>query len=99
MDVSYDDENILYVYEIPGLKKEDISVIIDDGKVTVSGERKQQYIQYNRTEISHGAFSRCVSLPRGVDTTTAKATYNNGILTLKFRKLQRDSNPQTITVA
>ncbi len=98
VDISYDKENVLYVYELPGLNKDDIKVAIENGRVTVSGERKQKYIQYDRVEISHGNFSRTISLPRGVDASGVTARYNNGLLTLKFPKSHGESKANVVTV-
>ena len=99
VDVSYDNENVIYVYEIPGLNTEDIKVSVENGRVTVSGEKKQKYIQYDRTEISYGTFSRTISLPRRVGDAEITARYKNGLLTLKFPKLEKsESKANVVTV-
>jgi HSP20 family protein len=73
-------------FELPGLKKEEITVTVAEEGVTVTGERKREEEKKNhnwyRTERTYGKFVRTVPLPAGVNTAEIKATFENGVLEL-----------------
>src|SRR4029450_4109192 len=73
-------------FELPGLKKEEITVTVNEEGVTVTGERNREEEKKNhnwyRTERAYGKFVRTVPLPAGVNTAEIKATFQNGILEL-----------------
>ncbi len=72
--------------ELPGMKKEDISVTIKAGVLTVSGERKTDKTEssdvYRIRESAYGSFSRSISLPDDADANKVSAEFDNGILTI-----------------
>ena len=74
--------------EIPGLKKEDISVSFDHNRLTISGKRESEKEEEGKyfyvKETSTGSFSRSFTLPREVDEEKIEATYKDGVLTLKM---------------
>src|SRR5580698_5296993 len=86
VDVYEDKDNLLVKAELPGLKKEDIQISLDNGNLTLSGERKQEEKQQDadvyRSERWVGRFHRSVSLPCRVDAEKIKATYSEGVLTV-----------------
>jgi HSP20 family protein len=73
-------------FELPGLKKEEITVAVNEEGLTVTGERKREEEKKNhnwyRTERTYGKFVRTVPLPVGVNTAEVKATFHNGVLEL-----------------
>ena len=73
-------------FELPGLKKEEITVTVNEEGVTVTGERKleeeKKHHNWYRTERIYGKFVRTVPLPVGVNTGEVKATFHNGVLEL-----------------
>ena len=73
-------------FELPGLKKEEITVTVNEDGLTVTGERKREEEKKNhnwyRTEWTYGRFVRTVPLPVGVNTTEIKAYFQNGVLEL-----------------
>jgi len=73
-------------FELPGLKKEEITVTVNEEGLTVTGERKQEEEKENhnwyRTERTYGKFVRTVPLPVGVNTAEIKANFQHGILEL-----------------
>ena len=79
--------------EIPGVKKEDIEVSVDENTVTLRGktshEEKEEKGNYYRSEIRRGSFSRTVALPRDVDAGKARASFKDGILELSLPKLNK----------
>jgi HSP20 family protein len=76
--------------EVPGLRPEDINVTVDQGMLTVQGERRSEEEKgdrsYHRVERRYGAFRRSISLPRDVDASRVQANYDNGVLRLEIPK-------------
>jgi HSP20 family protein len=70
--------------DLPGLKKDEVSVDITDDAVTIQGERKQEHQEeregYYRSERSYGSFRRVVPLPEGAISEQAKAIFRDGVL-------------------
>jgi len=95
-------EKAIHVHaELPGVKKEDIKVEIDeDGMLVIHGERKQELKEedkekkYLRMESSFGSFERRIALPEGVSQDNIKAKFQDGVLEVE---VQRPSPPQRKT--
>jgi HSP20 family protein len=70
--------------DVPGLKRDEVSVEITDDAVTIQGERKRESEEeregYYHSERSYGSFRRVIPLPEGAITDQAKATFNDGVL-------------------
>lgn len=70
--------------DLPGLKREDVTVDITDREVTIEGERKHEREEeregYYRSERGYGSFCRVIALPEGAITDQARATFKNGVL-------------------
>jgi HSP20 family protein len=70
--------------DLPGLKREEVSVDVTDDAVTIEGERKYEQQEEReglyRSERSYGSFCRVIPLPQGAITDEAKATFKNGVL-------------------
>ncbi len=100
VDITEDDKEFLIKAELPEVKKEDISVDINQGVVTLSGERKSEKRdeKEHRIERFYGRFSRSFTLPENVNETEIKAENRDGMLYLhlpkstveKARKIQVD---------
>jgi HSP20 family protein len=84
MDVYEKDGKLVVKAELPGMKKEDVEVTVEEGDLVIKGERKTEsevkQEDYYRSERSYGSFYRRVPLPEGVDPEKATATYADGIL-------------------
>ncbi len=87
--------------ELPGIKKEDIDVHVENNVLTIRGkkERKEEAKEegYYRTERSYGSFSRSFSLASSVDVTKIGAEYKDGVLTLSLPKAE-EAKPRQIDV-
>ena len=70
--------------DVPGMKRNDITVEAGDDTLTIRGERRQEQTQEAEgmfwTERSYGSFCRVIPLPPGAIPDSAKATFNNGVL-------------------
>jgi len=91
VDVKENDSAYTVQAEVPGVAKEDIHVSLDGNVVTLRAEVKQQDAQTKdekvlRSERYFGAVSRSFQLPMDIDQSTAKAKYDNGVLTLTLPK-------------
>jgi HSP20 family protein len=81
----------LYVItaELPGLSREDVEIHVHDGRLTLSGMRRERGAhceQYHRVERGHGSFSRTFQLPIPVDADQIVADLRDGVLTVKCPK-------------
>ena len=86
----------------PGLSKDDFKIELNDGKLTVSGERKftseKKDKKFHSVETQYGSFVRSFNLPDNVDGEKINARYNNGILELTIPKDEKKTLKQTIKV-
>jgi len=78
--------------ELPGLKREDVEVFVDDGELVLRGERKweneEKERSYHRLERRYGKFERRFVVPEGVRPEDLKAQYKDGILSVKVPKVE-----------
>ena len=91
VDVTENENTYTVKAEIPGVKKEDISVSIDGNLVSISAEIKREKEEKKgdkvlREERYYGAMSRSFTLPTDVDQAKAEAQYTNGVLSLTLPK-------------
>jgi HSP20 family protein len=102
LDVQEDKEKFTVNLELPGLKREDISVQLEEGQLTISGERKVETVsegtEIHRQERSYGKFARVLTLPTAVADGQVKAAYKDGILTVTLPKAEV-AKPKQIDVS
>jgi HSP20 family protein len=96
IDVSEDDKRFTVKADIPGVKKEDIQVDIDDDQVSVRAEVKKEKEEKKGEKVvyserSYGMVSRSFSLPASVEAKDAKAEYKDGVLSLTLPKKSNGS--------
>lgn len=84
VDVYQKDDQLVIKADLPGLRKDDVSVEIADDSVTIQGERRTEHKDeregYFRSERSYGSFCRVIPLPEGAITDQAKANFHDGVL-------------------
>lgn len=101
VDIKETDDAYLIEAELPGLSKEDVKVTVDDGVLTIQGERKQEEEssdkKIHRVERFYGSFMRRFSLPDNVDEGSVKARFKDGVLTLSVKKAE-PKEPKAIEV-
>src|ERR1039457_6711028 len=102
LDVQEDKDKFTIRAELPGLKREDIDVSLQDGALVISGERKTETIkedtEVHRQERFYGKFSRALTLPTAVSGDQVKAAYKDGILTVTLPKAE-EAKPKHVTVS
>jgi HSP20 family protein len=91
MDIYEEGGDIVVKAEIPGMKKEEIHIDINEKTVTVSGEKmKEEKVErkdYVHLERTYGNFARTFALPAEVQTDKARATFKDGVLELRVPKI------------
>ena len=101
VDITEDDAEYLIKAELPEVKKEDVAVKVENGVLTLSGERKsiteEKNVRFHRVERAYGRFSRCFSVPDDADETKVAAEYKDGLLKVHLPKSEK-AKPRTIAV-
>lgn len=87
--VEADGEYVLSV-ELPGMKKDDVAVEVEDDRLVLRGEKKEEKerkgARWHLYERSYGSFERSFTLPRSVETADVKADFEDGVLTVHLPK-------------
>ena len=102
VDITESDSGYRISADLPGLSREDIKVSVEDGILSISGEKKQEFEKkdkdrYYHFERSYGKFCRSFSLPANVDNANIDAKYNNGVLEVLLKKTE-ETKPKAIEV-
>lgn len=101
LDLYQNNDNVVAVLELPGMRKEDIEISLHDGTLTISGERKSSSSNGEKAERSEryvGSFRRSITLPVRVNSSKVNATYRDGVLTVTLPKAE-EAKPKRIDVA
>lgn len=101
LDMYETEQEVVVKASIPGVKPEDIDITITGNNLSIKGETKEESEvkreHYLCQERHYGSFSRLVSLPDGLSTDAADASFADGVLTLKIPKLE-EVKPKTVKV-
>jgi HSP20 family protein len=101
MDLVEHDDHFLLRADLPGLTEDDVNIELNDGALTVSGERKAEHQQqergFYRLERQYGSFSRTLTLPDGIDGEQIKASFTNGVLEVSIPKPEQ-RKPRKIAI-
>jgi len=90
-DIQESADKIVIKFDLAGVDKNDIKLMIDDKKVlTIQGEKREQKEEkgenYLRKEIFYGSFSKSIQLPQNIDESQLQTEFKNGILTVSIAK-------------
>lgn len=102
VDIVENDNDFVVHADLPGLDKKDITISVEDGVLTISGEKKlekkdRKKGRYYYYERSYGSFCRSFALPENVDEKNIAANYKNGLLELTIKKTEK-AKPKAIEV-
>lgn len=90
VDITEDEKEYLIKAELPEVKKEDVKVTVDNGRLAISGERKlekeEKDRKYHRIERSYGSFLRSFTLPDATDPGKVVADFKDGVLKVHVPK-------------
>ncbi|MDX2130019.1 MAG: Hsp20/alpha crystallin family protein [Chloroherpetonaceae bacterium] len=102
VDISEDEKNVFLEAELPGIKKEDVKVSVEDNVLTIRAERKAETDNktknFRRTERFFGSFSRSFTLGENISTENIEATYTDGVLNLRLAKIEPVKNIKEVTI-
>ena len=96
-------DNFVVRADLPGLKKDDVKVEVEDDVLTISGERNEEHEDkregFYRSERSYGQFFRAIPLPDGVNADQCEATFKDGVLEVSLRApKQQDQSAKQIPI-
>lgn len=101
VDIAETDKAFTIKAEIPEVKKEDVKVTVDNGVLTLRGERKMEKEEkdkkFHRVERYYGSFTRSFTLPDNIDESKIDAGFKDGMLTLSLPKTE-ETKPKAIEV-
>ena len=102
VDVVEEKDKFTLEIDLPGLTKEDFKLTVDQGVLTISGERKSKTSEdenlYRNLERPGGTFERSFKLPENVNAEKIEASYIDGVLKLELVK-KEEAKPRTIKIA
>jgi HSP20 family protein len=101
IEVVQSDKDIRVSAELPGLDEKDVEVLVDDGVLTIRGEKRSETQDKERrfTERTYGRFERVIPLPFAVEEDKAEASFNNGVLTVALpRSAQAEDKAKRIAI-
>lgn len=101
MNLTEDSDTFYIRAELPGIKAEEMDILVTGDTLSIEGERKftieDENARYHRREREAGKFNRVISLPKQIDTEKVKATATDGILTIVLPKAE-SAKPREISV-
>lgn len=103
VDVRETGDGIQVEAELPGIDPENVDVRVENGVLTISGEKKTEYEEgtegsnYHLVERRYGRFERSFTLPRTVDAEKVEARFSNGVLSIALPKAET-AKPRRIAV-
>jgi HSP20 family protein len=99
IDVRANEDAIVFVADVPGIKQEDLEVTLDDGVLTIKGQRRYEGTGKEKVWLgrSYGAFQRSFTLPETVDPEKLTADLADGVLTVRVAQLPR-AKPRRISI-
>lgn len=102
MDLVEAGDHFVLQADLPGMTEEDVAVEVEEGTLTISGERKaQRDVQeggFHRFERAHGTFSRSLTLPQGIDPDAVSASFDRGVLEVRIPK-PVEAKPKRVSIA
>jgi len=92
VDIADDEKSIRLIAELPGVKKENVKILLENGFLTMTGEKKNEFdaneeINVFRNERLFGKFERKFELPENINPDEIKAKFENGLLNISIDKL------------
>jgi len=97
-DISENEKEYVIRASLPGVKKEDIKVNMQEGMITLAGERKQEKEEksekFHRVESVYGSFARSFGLPDNIKADAVRSEYKDGVLTVHIPKAEKEKAKQ-----
>ena len=101
VDIHEDAHQLVLKLEVPGIPQEDLQINLENQTLTVKGERKfvkdEKEEKFQRIERRYGSFVRSFTLPATIETGSAQAKYENGVLSVTLQKKEA-ANPKQMKI-
>jgi HSP20 family protein len=101
VDIAETENEFIIKAEVPEVKKDEVKISVDNGVLSIQGERKQEKEEkgkkFHRVERYYGSFTRSFTLPDNVDETKIEASFKDGMLNIQIPKSEK-SKPKAIDV-
>jgi HSP20 family protein len=101
VDVCETDDAFEISAELPGLRKEDVKIQVEDNVLSISGEKRFEQADktkdFHRLERRYGSFHRSIAFPTAVSADQAEATFRDGVLQVRIPKSE-DAKPRTVSI-
>jgi len=102
VDITEDEKEFLIKAELPGLTKDQVKVTVENGVLSISGERKvekeEKTKKFHRIERAYGSFVRSFALPDGTDGTKVDAEFKEGLLSVRVLKTEK-TKPKSVPIS
>lgn len=96
------DGKLIVTADLPGVRKEDVKVEVDQDAITLQGQRRQEQTSreqgYYRSERSYGSFYRTIPLPEGTNADSATATFRDGVLEIELDAPRQQQHGRTLEI-
>jgi HSP20 family protein len=101
VDITEDDKGYLIKVELPEVKREDVKVTVENGVLTICGQRRfekeEKERKYHRVERAYGSFTRSFTVPDDADESQVSAEFKDGLLSVRLAKSEK-ARPKSIEV-
>ena len=102
LDVLQEDGDVVVRAELPGVRPDDVDITLHNGVLTISGERKAEEQRegsgYYVRERRYGSFRRSMTLPQGVDESSIRARFDDGVLEVRVSGAAAVQEPRRIQI-
>ena len=102
MDLLEEGDNYVLRADLPGVREDQVKVELEDGVLTISGQRESEHEERKqgvyRIERASGAFSRSLTLPKGVDADAVEARFDKGVLEVRIPKPE-ERKPRRVAIS
>ncbi|HJR76277.1 MAG TPA: Hsp20/alpha crystallin family protein [Nitrospiraceae bacterium] len=101
VDIVESEQGFVLLAELPGVHKNDVKISVQDGVLTLNGQREQDKeekgVRYHRTERAYGRFARSFAVPESVDEQKLSAEFRDGVLKVHLPKAEK-AKPRSVEV-
>ena len=98
LDVKDTDNELIITAEVPGMTDKDVELFVDNGMLTIRGEKKGEKDERGYSERFYGRFERQIPLPTSVDEEHCKADFRDGLLTIHLPKTREAAESKKIPI-